>query len=301
MTLIDITRSPQLILAPGIHVLRRGRGAVQCGVDATRGVVIEVGQAARVAETLRDLHRPMPQHVLHSRLIDNGLEPHLVSDFIEELRGYGIINTHNSRTVLVVGSTPFAGLVRKHLADKGFSVRSPLIGESASKAFMALSSQAPVLLIDTFGLPAGTSAFLAQNVDQLFSATVIDDRAYIGPFRFGGNGPCPMCTDLTATDRDPAFSSIARQFMGLRTHRQDPTVMHAAASTIGVMLGGLMGLRRPHGEQHLPPAVGEMKILEPYAHRLSTHFLDPHPRCPICYESQNSAQAIAVQQLDKAA
>lgn len=301
MTVIDISRAPLLQLAPGIHILRRGRNAVQCGLDARRGAIIEVEKAALVTEALRLLYQPTPQHVLHSRLLDAGVPAVFISDLIEELIGYGIIQHHQSHTVLVVGSTPFAQYMREHLREKSITVRSPLAGESPTRTFRELPSPPLVLLVDTFGVDNHTAVFLARNARHLISAAVIDSTAYITTLRQRGEGLCPRCIDLTATEHDPAFMSIARQFMQVRIHRQDPTLIAAAAAVTGIAVEDVLGTPRATGEPAPHRLPGEMKIVEPYSEQVHTQLLEPHPHCPICHSLAQPLPQPAAQTLDKAA
>lgn len=277
---------------PGVGIYQRGTHMVQFGLDATRVGVIDIMPAGQVARVLTAASAPRTVEDLRRQLVHAGVEPAAVSSLIEDLLTYGIlIPAERQPLITVLGDSPLADAVRAALRRDGFTVRGPQDLATAA-AYVATSlADAPVLLVDCAHAGHDLSPTLLKHVPTWMPLQEIDHRLVVGPFHRGGTGPCLLCANLYRADIDPQWPHLVSQ-SPLVSSAPDP-VQHAFFSAYAVAVARhLTGLPAPPGAAELRYSVGEVLELELYG-LPQRRFLEPHPRCPVCFAHTHAAHAVS--------
>ncbi len=177
-------------LAPGFHVLRRGDGHLQVGLDRSRAVVLpetpqtvraldgllrgELGSEAEVPEPVRPVLRRPDRKVAGKVAVV----------------GFG----HPCGEALVTR-------LRSSLVEAGWS-----LGRSAPDvSVLAGVGEPPRELVDPWA-QAGTPHLLVR---------LVEGDALVGPFVAPGRTACLRCVDAATADEDPAWPLLVHQYAAL--------------------------------------------------------------------------------------
>nr|WP_242516834.1 TOMM precursor leader peptide-binding protein [Corynebacterium mendelii] len=111
----------------------------------------------------------------------------------------------------------------------------------------------------------------------------VDGRGVIGPVRFNGQGPCPLCAVFHASDADPLHPQMVRRYAA--QHKPvDPALLSVVAGRVAAMVALAQNV-------HLEPAsrvpallsAGTTLTVDPFRFFTETDTSRPHPRCPVCF------------------
>ena len=214
------------MLRPGTHVLRRGAGELQVGLDPESALVLP--DSAVVRDSLRlltgPLHldgRPDPATVAvldrHDELIDGRdlgrpddvLSPHAAAA-LARCTGSGTPAARRSRAAFRTRTRTFGGEPAKALRQQLLS----LTGSAGLQEAAPRSERPPgCCVLVGVGEPerelldpwtrAGTPYLLVR---------LVEGRAVVGPFVVPGSTACLRCIDAHCTDADPAWPLLVRQY-----------------------------------------------------------------------------------------
>jgi bacteriocin biosynthesis cyclodehydratase domain-containing protein len=227
------------ILRPGCHVLRRGDGDLQVGLDPRRAIVL-AGDAP-VRESLRLLQGPADRQEYadpallellerHDLLIDERAMMPLIPDQVHDLSG----RHATAALARCVGDAAPAA----HRARSSTRVQATGFGHPAGRrlveqfeellAGVGLWAATPA---DPYDVPPRVGALLGigePDRDLLDAWTrartpyvlvrMTEGRATVGPFVVPGRTACLRCVDAHCADADPAWPLLVRQYAAASAH-----------------------------------------------------------------------------------
>jgi bacteriocin biosynthesis cyclodehydratase domain-containing protein len=235
-------RRMRRILLPGTHLLRRGDGRLQAGLDPAQAVVLPPG---RSLSALAADHDPDVARMLDSRglLVDEALVRGAVPGAVPGRRAPARASPHGSRPggpswprhavaalVRTSGSaTPGTLRARQDAAVSvvgfGGPFAAPLAAQArelAGRAALALDGPAgrgrphrvgTVGMAVGVGEPARTllDPWLQRGVPHLV-VRLSEGRVLLGPFVDPGRTACLRCLDAHRTDQDPDWPLLVHQY-----------------------------------------------------------------------------------------
>ena len=215
------------ILRPGTHVLRRGTGEVQVGLDPGSAIVLPdtapVHASLRLLAASADLDAYDDQSTVrllaeHALLIDEGdLHP---------LLGAGPA----PQTVAALARSAGSAAPDVHAARRGSRTRTAVFGGTAGAAlraqFLALTGSAGIreaaprrLAPPDVGVLLGVGEPDRSLLDgwtrtgtPYLLVRLTEGRAVIGPFVAPGRTACLRCLDAHCTDADPEWPLLVQQY-----------------------------------------------------------------------------------------
>jgi hypothetical protein len=184
----------------GVPLVWRSPSSLQFGVDSPLAVLEELDAATEriVAALVSGISRSGFEMMAHSLGMAEDAATALLArlDPVLELEASA---TTSRRRVVVSGSGPLAGELRRLLAERGV-LADP--GEST-----------PELAVIVSGWLIGAEdhgTWLRRDIPHL-PLVIGDAGVTVGPFVEPGSGPCLYCVQLTMTDQDAAWPAIATQ------------------------------------------------------------------------------------------
>jgi hypothetical protein len=211
-------------------VLRRGRGAVQLGVDDDRVMVVEPCPAA-VERLLGELDGRHDRAALLRSAARGRVPPGVLDDLLRQLARAGL---------LADGRDPPPPVRTVRLAGDG----------ELGRAIAALLTGAPDVRLELADAPAagpGSTDLEIVATDRLEVDRVLTDAllradrphllarasgagALVGPLVLPGRTPCVRCTDLIRRDLDRAWPALLAQLVRLPGRMSRVQVGWAAAT-----------------------------------------------------------------------
>ena len=216
------------MLRPGTHVLRRGTGELQVGLDPETALVLPDSPVVR--DSLRLLTgpagvegRPDPAtlHLLaeHHALVDEGdLAPAGKGDCLSPSAAAALARCSGDRTVVArraragfrtrtvtFGADPAASLGEEFVAltrSAGIQEAAPRSERPPDCGVLIGVGEPGRELLDGW-TRAGTPYLLVR---------LVEGRAVVGPFVVPGSTACLRCIDAHCTDADPAWPLLVRQY-----------------------------------------------------------------------------------------
>jgi bacteriocin biosynthesis cyclodehydratase domain-containing protein len=219
------------ILRPGTHVLRRGRGQVQVGLDPRSALVLPATPA--VLDSLRALARPADRDAsvdpgtlellaAHGQLLDErDLMP-----FLSEQQPSPPVTASLARSA--GPATPRVRSARRRSRTSTRTFGHPA-GSGLRAQFLSLTAAAGIReAAARRTVPADCGILLGVGepdralVDPwtrggtpYLLVRLTEGRAVIGPFVLPGTTACLRCVDAHCTDADPAWPLLVQQYSSL--------------------------------------------------------------------------------------
>jgi bacteriocin biosynthesis cyclodehydratase domain-containing protein len=242
------------LLAPGLHLLRRGDGRLQVGLDRGHAVVVPDTEPVR-----RALH-----------LLTRG---ELISEADVPLQVRPLLTT-SAKTrgkVAVVGFGHPSG--EPHLAR----LRSLITASGLTIG----RSMADVVVLAGVGEPCRdlVDHWTQQGVPHVL-VRLVEGYAVVGPFVAPGRTACLRCLDATATDEDPSWPLLLEQYSSLsRRDRRD-----GATEPVDPLLAELAGAWAARDVAsyllgHRPSTWSSTVRLDPLLQDIRTEAWLRHPAC----------------------
>lgn len=277
-----------IVLSPFAQILRRGHGAIQFGLDASRAGIVELPGAPAIAACLAELEHPTRVEDALISLIDAGCEAEVARCLLDELLDFGVLRVARRPGAAVFGGSDLAGHLSGLLGSLGVDVRVPRPDEKLCALLADIPDQWPVVLADQFSWGARDAASVAFAANPVLSVAALDGRGLVGPVRLGGQGPCPMCVELHWVRQDRAFMQVVAD---IRPERQDPVTVAATSASAATVIQALLGVR---SLIHPVAQAGDCLVIDPYSPDRGQRFtLSVNPGCPVCFERQSSGGVAA--------
>lgn len=268
---------------PGVRIIVRDPGAIQFGFDATRAGLIEVADAAAVARALRQLDGSVSRERFVYQLRAAGVGDGAPS-LVDELVSFGLWQPlRPPDAIYVLGMSPLALQVCDALRADGFRVRRPRLGELTAHYVQRIDPDVPVLCIDEDRHMAMLARIIRSMPSTWLPVTTFDTRVLLGPFHTHGKGPCPLCFSLHRTDADPHWVTVTDQRHP--TDSLDSLVALAGVAHIVAAARHLVGRPGLPGATPVRWMPGEVREIDVFS-RTHQQFLEPHARCPACFQAE---------------
>ncbi len=285
------------LLLPGTHVLRRGEGLLQVGLDPqsalvlpdrpeVRGALDRLASSAAAAAgdrpTLAVLEREglvVDEHALLPLLAPDRAEDHSATAAL--VRGCGdrtpqVLGERTDARVEVAGfGHPSGETLRHRLAD--------LLGDAGLTPCSTAARARPA----TVAVLAGVGEPDRERVDAWTRAgtpylvlRMTEGRARLGPFVVPGRTACLRCIDAHHTDADTAWPLLVRQYAAASAHDRadgapeplDPLLAALAVAWAARDLASFVDGRRPSTWSATLTLDADLRGLETQAWRR-------HPEC----------------------
>lgn len=274
--------STLVTLGHGVHVLVRGKLAVQFGVDATRSGIVDTHVAEALAGVLRGAQWPLTITQLQEQLVGAcGVDAAEARSLIDDLCAYNVLIPATPTTVAVLGTTPLAQEVRRILDASGMTVRVPLAAED-TRVFLRRLRTAPVVAVDSIHEYLRLDRPLKKHGNWVVPVMSFDSRVIIGPVGHDPDHACGMCAHMHVRDKDRQMRAITEQ-LAEQPRRMDPVVAAVGAATVAVTVRRLAGLPDPPGIVSETPGVGWAAVVDPLGSQPITPLdIEQHARCPVC-------------------
>ena len=280
-----------IALIPGATPLVRPPDAIQFGLDSTRAGIINglpVDRADPVARVFTTARTPTPDTGLIDRLTRAGLDRMAARVLVDDLLGYGILAAVPQRRpgALVIGSSALAEAVVRVIDSMGMQAVTRLGGADETATIVRSGYGFPVVPVDCLHRYPDIAAACVRRGGTVIPAAAVDGRGIIGPVRYNGQGPCPLCAVFHAMDTDPLWLRMARNHAAQPTP-VDPVVLSVTAGRVAAMVALAQ-------QMHLQPAsripaglsAGTMLTVDPFRFFTETDTVGRHPRCPVCFGGQ---------------
>ena len=214
------------MLRPGTHVLRRGRGELQVGLDPESALVLPDSPVVR--DSLRLLTGPAHLDRAPDPATLDLLDRH--HELVDE-RDLGPTHdrlTPHAAAALARCSGPRTPVARRSRAD--FRIRTRTFGGEPAPAlreeFVSLTGSAGLQEATPrserspgCGVLLGVGEPARELLDGWTRAgtpyllvRLVEGRAVVGPFVVPGSTACLRCLDAHCTDADPAWPLLVRQY-----------------------------------------------------------------------------------------
>jgi hypothetical protein len=252
--------------------LRRGRGALQLGVDPRHGLVLSGLTAAevRLVEAL-DGSRTTPE--LTRWALAEGISATRLSDLLQSLRDHAVlvedpgtradmgagpaVRAADASALALTGGGPDDGyqrLARRDAVtvavDGGGNLtvtiaevlRRAGVGTVLSSRYAGWPGSRPDLAVVTASgaLDPSRGEPWRAHVVPVLPVVLQGTGALVGPLVVPGSGPCLRCLDLTRTDLDPAWPAVLAQLVpsavGVPDDADGETSLVTAVAGVAAML-----------------------------------------------------------------
>lgn len=283
------------LLRPGLHLLERGDGHLQVGLDPREAVVLpdteavrgeidrldgvhawpeRTGDAAAVA-LLRDLGLLLDERALLPHLRDPAAGPAAAAVALRA--GDDTSDVLRSRRSARVGIDGFGHAAGESLGSRladllaatGVGLRTAPRGRT-SVAVLAGVGEPDRDLLDEW-TRAGTPYLLVR---------LTEGRAVVGPFVVPGRTACLRCIDAHHADVDPAWPLLVRQYTAASSRDRADCVPEPVDPLL-TMLALVWAARDvvAHVDGARPSTWSATTVLEPAPGTLETRMWHPHPEC----------------------
>lgn len=277
----------KFVLSPGVGIYLRDDTTVQCGVDATRMGLIESVDAEALVAALRMCSSPLSHWQIVRLLRSIGFSASAARGLVDELISYGILrHAVIPAQVTVLGNSGLASRVAKMCYVRGIHSQRPKPGENLENFLELHGSPHPIIAVDMVAQTHRLAPLLLELADEkptFVPVTMYDNRGFVGPVYYRGQGPCPMCTQLDRSDADPCWDRLSREVEYHHNRpRPDPAAVDATLSYLAVIVEKV--LQRP-----LPPGSGSSRVLPgefwdvDLFGKTQQRVVAPHPNCPVCF------------------
>ena len=274
--------STLVTLGQGVHVLARGQGAVQFGMDATRSGIVDSRAAPALAATLTSTKWPVSIGELQEEVVGRcGVDKQQARSLIDDLCGYNILIPSARTAVAVLGDTHLAHEISRILEASGATVRIRLQRET-TRAFLQRHVDSPLVVVDGGREYLMWGKAVKRHGNWVVPVLSFDSRVLVGPVSNHPTQACGMCAHMHISDHDPHAHVAAEQLAdGPRT--MDPAVAAVGAAAAAVTVRRLAGIPDPPGVVAEPPGAGWAAVVDPLgAEPLAPLQMEPHPRCLVC-------------------
>jgi bacteriocin biosynthesis cyclodehydratase domain-containing protein len=299
------------MLLPGTHLLRRGDGHVQAGLDPARAVVLPAGRPVSTLQADRD---PDVARALDSRglLVDEAVvrsavpgqagsarasPPRSAADAASWSRhaaaamvricGDRTPGTHGRRRAAVVSVVGFGGTLAAPLAGQ--------VRELAARSALALDGPAgrgrrP--RVGTVGIAVGVGEpdrtlldrWLQRGLPHLV-VRLTEGRVLLGPFVDPGRTACLRCLDAHRTDEDPDWPLLVQQYAAqLDSGRADGVPEPVDPALAALAVGWAVRDVATFVEGHRPTTWSTTVLLSERLEELGTMPWLRHPECGCSWE-----------------
>ncbi len=287
------------LLRPGLHLLERGDGHLQLGLDPREAVVLpdtdevreelrrldgtydEVREGPRdqvrggtgTVPLLRDLGLLLDERALLPHLRDRDQAPAAAAVALRS--GDATTDALRSRTAARVAVVGFG-----HRAGAALPARlSELL---AASGIGLCSSRAPSLgVLVGVGEPDRDllDAWTRQGTPYLL-VRLAEGRAVVGPFVLPGRTACLRCIDAHHADVDPAWPLLVRQYAAASGRDRRDCVPEPVDPLLTVLaLGWAARDVAAHLDGARPSTWSATTVLEPEPGTLETRLWRRHPEC----------------------
>ncbi len=277
------------ILAPGTHLLRRGRDQAQAGLDpdlavplpgcapdhpdtwsslVLGGLASADDRAVRTALPPVDADDPWPRHAT-----------------ADLARRYGervgeVAETRRSTEVSVVG---FAHPLSEVLAEdlRALCTRAGLVGPPTTSRHRLRRPRRSLTVLVGVGEPSRSlvDPLVREGTPHLL-VRLCEGRAVVGPFVEPGRTACLRCTDAHRTTDDPCWPLLVEQYARLtRTDRADGIPEPVDPTLAALALAWAARDLATYAEGGVPSTLGTTVHLAPGLTALETRAWSPHPQC----------------------
>lgn len=274
--------STLVTLGHGVHVLARGDGAVQFGMDATRSGIVDSREAPALAATLTSTQWPVSIGELQEEVVGRcHVDKQQARSLIDDLCGYNILIPAARTAVAVLGETHLAREISRLLEASGGVVRTRLTRET-TRAFLLRHLDSPLVVVDGGQEYLTWGKTIKRHGNWVVPVLSFDSRVIVGPVSNHPTQACGMCAHMHISDHDPHAHAAAEQLTdGPRS--LDPAVAAVGAAAAAVTVRRLAGIPDPPGVVAKPPGAGWTAVVDPLgAEPLAPLEMKPHPRCPVC-------------------
>lgn len=288
------------LLRPGTHVLHRGAGLLQVGLDPGGALVLP--DSPTVRDTLRRLTAPAAPDVstepgTGSGTLDLLAEHDLLLDereLIPLLRGGDLSSAATAALARAVGP----GVARAESARRAWRSQTRTFGHpdgaALRDAFVDLAASAGLREQSprrTAPPDGGVLLGVGEPERELLDAwtrtgtpyllvRLTEGRAVVGPFVVPGTTACLRCLDAHCTDADPAWPLLVRQYASASAHDRadgvpeplDPLLASLALAWAARDLASYV-------DGHRPSTWSATVTLHPRLSRLESRSWLRHPAC----------------------
>jgi bacteriocin biosynthesis cyclodehydratase domain-containing protein len=294
------------LLAPGTHLLRRGDGRIQLGLDPALATRLSPEEADADSMSPRHGSPALRSRHLRARLVDQRLAAEDDTALRRALPA-DVEDNRWQRHTLAALFREDPALLEARLAErtsKRFRVRGfghPLDDGLREDLFALLRRSGltpsgpkppgpprrdqiptePVHVLLGVGEPSRelTDALMREAVSHLV-VRLTEGRAVIGPFVLPGLTPCLRCLDAHRAEDDPSWPLLVEQYS--RASRRDradgvpePVDATLAASAVAWAVRELTA----YAEGGTPGTLGRTVVLAARSGETETHPWWPHPQC----------------------
>jgi bacteriocin biosynthesis cyclodehydratase domain-containing protein len=261
------------VLRPGTHVLRRGRGELQLGLDPRRAVVLPDSPAVRRTLTLlagsapRADHDPALLALLHDHdlVVDERDLHRLSAEHAVRDRWRIVVRRHGHPC----GEDLRLGFVRLAAAS-GIREAPPRQSGAPSGAVLVGVGEPERELLDGW-TRAGTPYLLVRLTER---------RAVLGPFVVPGRTACLRCIDAHRTDADRAWPLLVRQYAAAASRdRADGAVEPVDPALAAMALAWAARDLSSYVEGRRPSTWSATITVEPDLSELESRTWLRHPAC----------------------
>jgi bacteriocin biosynthesis cyclodehydratase domain-containing protein len=178
------------LLAPGLHVLRRGDERLQVGLDRSRAVLLP-----DTSDVRRDLRALVRGEVTCLSQV-----PEQVRPLLDEPG-----TTATGRVAVIGFGHPSGAVMLSRLRSLVGAAGHTAARTVADVVVVAGVGEPERELVDRWG-QSGTPHLLVR---------LVEGHAVVGPFVDPGRTACLRCLDATVTDEDPAWPLLVQQYASL--------------------------------------------------------------------------------------
>lgn len=265
------------MLRPGTHVLRRGSGELQVGLDPGRALVLP--DSPTVRESLRLLGAPADvASYAETGVVDLLADHGLVLDE-QELATSRVPAPRAGSSVQVRGFGHPAGdglpaQVAALLEATG--LREPAVRQSPPQCAVLVGVGEPDRELADDWLRAGTPHLPVR---------LTEGRAVVGPLVVPGATACLRCVDAHCTDADPAWPLLVRQYATASARDRDDGVPEPLDPLLATLaLAWAVRDVRTFVDGGRPTSWSATVTLHPEPGHLETRSWLRHPGCPCTWD-----------------
>jgi bacteriocin biosynthesis cyclodehydratase domain-containing protein len=296
---------PRLVPRPGVHVLRRGAGELQVGLDPARAVVLPDRPSVRaLVSALTSPASPRPreydadaldQLVASDLLVDaDTLLPLLPTDegarggvaAVAAQDGDGTPGRLRARQDAVVEVTscggPEARTLREHvvalLRTSGLREPTP---PARRRAGRGPRDEARLGLLVCVGEPAREEldGWMRAGLPHLL-LRLVEGHAVVGPFVLPGETACLRCLDAHHTDVDPCWPLLVAQYASAVARDREDSVPEPVDPLLAALAAAWAAREVvSHVEGRRVSTTSATIRLDPHLTALETRAWPRHPEC----------------------
>lgn len=304
---------------PGIGIYQRSPTTISFGADTHTAPVIEIDDAARVLRVLRRFHQATARAQIIAQLAavggasaeSAGMGQHAARSLVDELISAGLLNPCTRSEpepipLIILGTGDLAEAITQLAQRAQFTVYRPHPGMYVPQFLAELPAEIFVIAADMMGESGPLARWLLPRHSSCLPVSLLDNSGLIGPLRHNGVGPCLLCFALTQADAEPHWHNVishtSRPYA--RQITRDAALVTATAARTIALLRLLHGHKPPLQPRVIgaeqtrsiaqTPMPGITFTIDPYAFDAApnSRFVEPHPRCPHCFESSSPEQPL---------